>query len=152
MWPITCLFLCLSVCPSVFVSVSLWVPPLIYCKGLMRLLCCFSVSPTLPLIGNGQLMCHRFSLSLPYSVWSVSDQGGIWYMIVTIWIPVYGYNMYTVTKRIHKEHIRWPSMNIREAIPDTTSPIVASMYSALHRNGSHPNVARVFVVAHCCIT
>jgi hypothetical protein len=71
----TILFVCLPACLSVRVSVSVWVPPLISCKGLMRWLRCLCVSH-LPLLDNGPSVCQCSSPFFFYIVHVVS--GRLW--------------------------------------------------------------------------
>jgi hypothetical protein len=62
---------------------------------------------------------------------------------------IYDWTIYIVSKRNRRKHIRCSAMDICE--PHRKHRFLyCCIYSALHRNGSYPIVACVFVVAYYC--
>jgi hypothetical protein len=61
---------------------------------------------------------------------------------------IYDWTTYIVWRWTHRRHIHCPAMDICE--PHRKHHFLYCIYSALHRNGSYPIVACVFVVAYRC--
>jgi hypothetical protein len=67
---------------------------------------------------------------------------------VLFWFDSVLYHVYSL-EADHREHIRWPAMDTGEPLREHLF-LYCCIYSALHRNGSYPIVACVFVVARMC--
>jgi hypothetical protein len=87
--------------------------------------------------------CLRFETPLFVASYdSLGYGGGIRFLI-------YDWTNYIVSRRTHRKHIQYPAMDMCE--PHRKHRFLSCcIYSALHRNGSYPIVACVFVVAYCC--